>query len=57
VALALIGVCVLVTFFWSAYDQQGNTLVLWAEDFTDRSVDLYLWKGEIPAAWFLALIH
>jgi POT family proton-dependent oligopeptide transporter len=55
VALALIGVCLLVTFFWAAYDQQGNTLVLWAEDFTDRSVDLYLWKGEIPAAWFLAL--
>jgi proton-dependent oligopeptide transporter, POT family len=52
---ALIGVCVLVTFFWSAYDQQGNTLMLWAEDFTDRSVDLYFWKGEIPAAWFLAL--
>ena len=47
--LALIGVCVLVTFFWAAYDQQGNTLMLWAEDFTDRSIDLYFWKGEIPA--------
>jgi proton-dependent oligopeptide transporter, POT family len=53
--LALVGVCALVTFFWAAYDQQGNTLVLWAEDFTDRSIDLYLWKGEIPSAWFLAL--
>ena len=53
--LALVGVCALVTFFWAAYDQQGNTLVLWAEDFTDRSIDLYFWKGEIPSAWFLAL--
>ena len=53
--LALIGVCALVTFFWAAYDQQGNTLVLWAEDFTDRSIDLYFWKGEIPSSWFLAL--
>ena len=50
-----IGVCVLVTFFWSAYDQQGNTLLLWAEDFTDRSIDLYFWKGEIPSPWFLSL--
>jgi POT family proton-dependent oligopeptide transporter len=53
--LALIGVCALVTFFWAAYDQQGNTLVLWAEDFTDRSIDLYFWKGDIPSSWFLAL--
>ncbi len=53
--LALIGVCALVTFFWATYDQQGNTLLLWAEDFTDRSIDIYLWKGEIPSPWFLAL--
>jgi POT family proton-dependent oligopeptide transporter len=53
--LALLGVCVLVTLFWAAYDQQGNTLLLWAEDFTDRSIDLLFWRGEIPSAWFLAL--
>jgi POT family proton-dependent oligopeptide transporter len=53
--LAIVGLCVWVALFWAAYDQQGNTLVLWAEDFTDRSIDLYLWKGEIPSAWFLAL--
>jgi len=53
--LALIGVCALVTLFWAAYDQQGNTLLLWAEDFTDRSIDLYFWQGEIPSPWFLAL--
>jgi proton-dependent oligopeptide transporter, POT family len=53
--LALIGICALVTFFWAAYDQQGNTIVLWAEDFTDRSIDLEFWQGEIPSPWFLAL--
>jgi proton-dependent oligopeptide transporter, POT family len=53
--LALIGVCAPVALFWAAYDQQGNTIVLWAEDFTDRSVDLGFWRGEIPSPWFLAL--
>ena len=53
--LALIGICALVTLFWAAYDQQGNTIVLWAEDFTDRSIDLLIWRGEIPSPWFLAL--
>jgi proton-dependent oligopeptide transporter, POT family len=53
--LALIGVCAPVALFWAAYDQQGNTLLLWAEDFTDRSVDLGFWRGEIPSPWFLAL--
>src|SRR5262249_52242309 len=38
-----------------AYDQQGNTILLWAEDFTDRSVDLGFWRGEFPSPWFLAL--
>jgi proton-dependent oligopeptide transporter, POT family len=51
----LVGICALVTFFWAAYDQQGNTIVLWAEHFTDRSIDLLIWQGEIPSPWFLAL--
>ncbi|MEA2949253.1 MAG: proton-dependent oligopeptide transporter, family [Alphaproteobacteria bacterium] len=51
----LLTVCALVTLFWAAYDQQGNTILLWAEDFTDRSVDLHFWRGEIPSPWFLAL--
>jgi len=53
--VALLFVCALVSFFWAAYDQQGNTIVLWAEDFTDRSIDLLFWQGEIPTPWFLAL--
>src|SRR5262249_58089756 len=53
--LALVGTCALVTLFWAAYDQQGNTLLLWAEDFTDRSIELGFWRGEFPSPWFLAL--
>jgi proton-dependent oligopeptide transporter, POT family len=53
--LALIGTCAVVTLFWAAFDQQGNTLLLWAEDFTDRSIDLGFWRGEVPSPWFLAL--
>ncbi len=53
--LGLIAAWVLVTLFWGAYDQQGNTILLWAEDFTDRSIDLHFWRGEIPSTWFLSL--
>jgi POT family proton-dependent oligopeptide transporter len=54
-ALAIIGICVTVTLFWAAYDQQGNTILLWVEDFTDRSIDVGFWRGDIPSPWFLAL--
>src|SRR5262249_18123209 len=52
---ALLIVCALVAFFWATCDQQGNTMMLWAEDFTDRSINLLVWRGEIPSTWFLAL--
>jgi len=51
----LLCVFALVMFFWATYDQQGNTLLLWVEYHTERGIDLGLWKGEIPTAWFLAL--
>ena len=53
--VALVLICLLVSLFWATYDQQGNTIVLWAEEFTDRSIDLKFWRGEIPTPWFLAL--
>jgi proton-dependent oligopeptide transporter, POT family len=40
--------------FFAAYEQQGNTIALWAESFTDRSIDLVVWKGELPITWFQA---
>jgi len=42
------------TFFWATYEQQGNTIVLWADGHTDRVIDLMVWRGEIPVTWFLA---
>ncbi len=52
--LALFVLFVPVTFFWATYEQQGNTVALWADGFTDRSVDLFGWHGEIPTTWFQA---
>jgi POT family proton-dependent oligopeptide transporter len=42
------------TLFWATYEQQGNTIALWAEDYTNRAVDLLFWRGEIPTSWFQA---
>lgn len=52
--LSLLMLCVFVTFFWATYEQQGNTIALWADGYTDRSVNLLLWQGEIPTTWFQA---
>jgi len=53
--LALALICLVVSLFWAAYDQQGNTIVLWAEELTARTIDLGVWRGDIPTTWFLAL--
>ncbi len=52
--LALIALFVPTTLFWATYEQQGNTIVLWADDHTDRLIDLVVWRGEIPITWFQA---
>ena len=43
-----------VTLFWATYEQQGNTVALWANANTDRSINLLVWRGEIPTTWFQA---
>ena len=40
-----------VSLFWATYEQQGNTIVLWADTFTDR----HFFGGEIPVTWFPSL--
>ncbi len=42
------------TLFWATYEQQGNTIALWADDYTDRTINLLFWRGEIPTTWFQA---
>jgi POT family proton-dependent oligopeptide transporter len=39
-----------VSLFWATYEQQGNTIVLWAANFTDR----HLFGLDIPITWFQA---
>jgi len=43
-----------VTLFWATYEQMGNTIALWADEHTDRSIDLLVWRGEIPTTSFQA---
>ncbi len=47
----LIAVCLISVAFWAAYEQQGNTLAIWADTNTDR----HLFGWEFPASWFQAL--
>jgi POT family proton-dependent oligopeptide transporter len=41
--------------FWAAFEQQGNTITLWVEQFTDRGVGLFGAQVEIPVTWFQAV--
>ena len=43
-----------VMFFWATYEQQGNTIALWADGYTDRTINLLFWSGQIPVTWFQA---
>src|ERR1700724_1514711 len=52
--LALITLFLPPTFFWATYEQQGNTIALWADEHTYRTIDLIVWHGEIPVTWFQA---
>ena len=52
--MALAVLFVPTTLFFATYEQQGNTIALWADDYTDRVIDLVVWHGEIPVTWFQA---
>ena len=43
------------TLFWAAFEQQGNTIAFWAENFVDRDIDIFSCRFVIPATWFQAL--
>jgi POT family proton-dependent oligopeptide transporter len=49
--VALLIVFAPVMLFSATYEQQGNTIALWA-DHADRTVDLLVWRGEIPTPLF-----
>jgi POT family proton-dependent oligopeptide transporter len=45
----------MVVLFRVGYEQSGNVIALWVRDFTDRSLDLFGWRTEIPATWFQSI--
>jgi POT family proton-dependent oligopeptide transporter len=53
--LALGAISLSASFFWTAYEQQGNTIALWADTFTNRHVAWGLVDFTIPATWFQSL--
>jgi POT family proton-dependent oligopeptide transporter len=50
---ALAALFVPVTLFWAVYEQQGNTIALWADEFTDRALPFA--DFVIPTTWFQAV--
>jgi POT family proton-dependent oligopeptide transporter len=52
--IALLILFIPTSLFWATYEQQGNTIALWADDYTDRTVNLVFWTVEIPTTWFQA---
>jgi proton-dependent oligopeptide transporter, POT family len=50
--IALVILFIPTSLFWAAYEQQGNTIALWANDDTDRTVNLLFFTAEIPTTWF-----
>jgi POT family proton-dependent oligopeptide transporter len=52
--IALLVLFVPTTLFWATYEQSGNTIVLWAEANTDRTIDVFGLVSQMPTTWFLA---
>ncbi|MBM3530865.1 MAG: peptide MFS transporter [Alphaproteobacteria bacterium] len=52
---ALVLLCLPMTLFWATYEQSGNTIALWADQHTDRAVNLIIFTAEIPVTWFQAI--
>lgn len=52
---SLVVVAVLVIFFRIAYEQSGNTIALWVDQYTDRMVQVGTWSFLVPATWFQSI--
>jgi proton-dependent oligopeptide transporter, POT family len=46
--LGLVVLCLLNIIFWGVYEQQGNTIQL----FADRNTDWHIFGWEMPSTWF-----
>jgi proton-dependent oligopeptide transporter, POT family len=52
--VALAALFVPTMLFWATYEQQGNTIALWADTHTDRTIALFGLSAEIPTTSFQA---
>jgi proton-dependent oligopeptide transporter, POT family len=52
--IALLVLFVPNTLFWATYEQISNTIILWADANTDRTVSLFGSAAQIPTTSFLA---
>ncbi|MEI6079985.1 MAG: peptide MFS transporter [bacterium] len=44
-----------VIFFWSAFEQAGSSLTLFAESSTNRAISIFGWNWVVPTTWFQSL--
>lgn len=47
----LVALCILNIVFWGVYEQQGNTIQL----FADKNTDWHIFGWEMPSTWFQSL--
>src|SRR6185312_10654246 len=52
---ALVLLVIPLTLWWACYEQQGNTIALWAMDNTDRRLIPGLIDWQIDATWFQSI--
>ncbi|WII70908.1 peptide MFS transporter [Bdellovibrio sp. 22V] len=48
---ALTFLCMVTIFFWGVYEQQGNTMQLWA----DQKTDWVFFGWEVPSTWYQSM--
>ena len=47
----LIILCLLNSVFWAVYEEQGNTLQI----FADKNTDWHIWGWQMPSTWFQSI--
>jgi proton-dependent oligopeptide transporter, POT family len=52
--IAVLTLFVPTALFWATYEQAGNTIALWADANTDRTINVFGLAAEIPTTWFQA---
>jgi POT family proton-dependent oligopeptide transporter len=53
--VALAAISLAASLFWMIFEQQGNVMALWADTFTNRTLQVGSWHWTIPASWFPGL--